>query len=898
LSKETNSLFSILIVSCLTLLLISSSLFSGLSVTSTIASLGSTPVALSDILAKGDAATVQLASAQEQELGVSFEEEDSDSDNATETEAATTDEEGAVIEEPPDVPPPPPVPGENLTNTPPQPLDSSTMNLSRPDTTQAPTPEIIEKICDDGLDNDDDDLVDLDDSDCLSVVPANQSNLQNSPPVAYDQNVQTAMDMPIDITLQASDANPTDELTATIVSQPINGTLSEINQEIGNVSYTPNPGITGQDRFTFKVNDGSADSNIANASITVNGNSQNSPPVASDLNVQTTMNTTVNITLLATDADLNNLTATIVSQPINGTLSEINQEIGNVSYTPNPGITGQDRFNFTVNDGFADSNIATASITVNTTKMEPFYMLAIGDSVMWGQGLKNETKFHSLVENHIEKNTGLEVNKTVLAHSGAVIGNDYSQSEPLFRWNKVPGPDESKFRQFMDTFAIIGYEYIPGTKIQVKKFEFEGEWRDAKITKSPFQVGNAVGSTITIGPACISKTVCRTATFSQTPGDNKVDLNIKSSAGDSSKFAGDSSKFSLKLQDINGEPAVFHGNLHGEINTAFPTVLQQIRHFTGPPDPKDVDLVLVVGCINDFGAFRMLNPFEPVQANEVVKTCHSNMLMLLEETAKKFPSAKIIVTGYFQEISPDSRGRVTQLVDWASVWIFATLLGIPLLGPVLVGSFGSTLPTLNQIAKGPLLDRIISNWGTFHQYSTNALLGAVTKANLQNPCNDSTGTTTTTPGSNTTGSCPFKGKRISFADPKFGSYNAAFAPFPFLYEFKTTQNNPIDYYLETGKLPLTTIDPNEIKSEREQACNNPGSFAFRGSFDTLTCSIASIGHPNEAGARQYAKEICPIVNEAFGITAPCSQPPKGGVGPPAIPRPPPPEPLPETIPTD
>src|SRR5919109_4667799 len=105
-----------------------------------------------------------------------------------------------------------------------------------------------------------------------SIVPiqnVQSSNSQNSPPVAYEQNVQTAMDMPIDITLQASDAN-NDNLTAAIVSQPINGTLSEINQEIGNVSYTPNPGITGQDSFTFKVNDGLADSNIATASITGN----------------------------------------------------------------------------------------------------------------------------------------------------------------------------------------------------------------------------------------------------------------------------------------------------------------------------------------------------------------------------------------------------------------------------------------------------------------------------------------------------------------------------------------------------------------------------------------------------------------------------------------------------
>jgi Bacterial Ig domain/HYR domain len=113
-----------------------------------------------------------------------------------------------------------------------------------------------------------------------SIVPiqnVQSSSSQNSPPVASDINVQTAMDMPIDISLQASDAN-NDNLTAFIISQPINGTLSEINQETGNVSYTPNPGITGQDSFTFRVNDGLADSNIATASITVEGSGPITPP--------------------------------------------------------------------------------------------------------------------------------------------------------------------------------------------------------------------------------------------------------------------------------------------------------------------------------------------------------------------------------------------------------------------------------------------------------------------------------------------------------------------------------------------------------------------------------------------------------------------------------------------
>jgi hypothetical protein len=78
--------------------------------------------------------------------------------------------------------------------------------------------------------------------------------------------------MPVDITLGASDPEINDSLTAQIVLRPSHGKLSEINQVTGVVTYTPNPGFTGADKFTFKVNDGKVDSNsVGTISITVKG---------------------------------------------------------------------------------------------------------------------------------------------------------------------------------------------------------------------------------------------------------------------------------------------------------------------------------------------------------------------------------------------------------------------------------------------------------------------------------------------------------------------------------------------------------------------------------------------------------------------------------------------------
>jgi lysophospholipase L1-like esterase len=49
-------------------------------------------------------------------------------------------------------------------------------------------------------------------------------------------------------------------------------------------------------------------------------------------------------------------------------------------------------------------------------------LLVLGDSISWGQGLRDEHKHWYLVKAWLEQNTGREVQSHVLAHSGAVIG--------------------------------------------------------------------------------------------------------------------------------------------------------------------------------------------------------------------------------------------------------------------------------------------------------------------------------------------------------------------------------------------------------------------------------------------------------------------------------------------
>lgn len=90
-------------------------------------------------------------------------------------------------------------------------------------------------------------------------------NSINDPPVADDLDVTTDEDSLVDITLAASDAED-DALDYSVVGRPDHGTLTGTR---ANRTYTPDQNYNGSDSFTFGANDGSSDSNLATAMITI-----------------------------------------------------------------------------------------------------------------------------------------------------------------------------------------------------------------------------------------------------------------------------------------------------------------------------------------------------------------------------------------------------------------------------------------------------------------------------------------------------------------------------------------------------------------------------------------------------------------------------------------------------
>ena len=187
-------------------------------------------------------------------------------------------------------------------------------------------------------------------------------NAQNDAPVAVDQSKTLSEDMPVTISLNATDAE-NDSLTYSIVTSPLHGSVTLSGNS---VIYTPALNYNGTDSFSFKANDGTVDSNIANVNLTINP--VNDAPVATSKSLSVDEDNSLSVTLGGSDSDGDTLTYSVMQNPSNGTLSGT---APNLTYTPSLNFHGTDYFTYVINDGIIDSAEANVTITVNSLNDAP-----------------------------------------------------------------------------------------------------------------------------------------------------------------------------------------------------------------------------------------------------------------------------------------------------------------------------------------------------------------------------------------------------------------------------------------------------------------------------------------------------------------------------------------------
>jgi hypothetical protein len=196
----------------------------------------------------------------------------------------------------------------------------------------------------------------------VTVAPVNDA------PVAANASPTTAEDTAKEVALGASDVD-SGTLTFAVVSGPAHGTLTGSG---ASRTYTPHAHYFGPDSFTFHANDGSLDSNVATASITVTP--VNDLPSAAADSIEVPESGSHRFEARANDSTgpANEVAQTfakptIVQSPAHGTAS-VNAD-GMITYTPTPAYAGPDGFRYRVCDngttnGVADPGCAEGTVAV------------------------------------------------------------------------------------------------------------------------------------------------------------------------------------------------------------------------------------------------------------------------------------------------------------------------------------------------------------------------------------------------------------------------------------------------------------------------------------------------------------------------------------------------------
>lgn len=259
----------------------------------------------------------------------------------------------------------------------------------------------------------------------------------------------------------------------------------------------------------------------------------------------------------------------------------------------------------------------------------------------------------------------------------------------------------------------------------------------------------------------------------------------------------------------------------GDLNSSLPSVEQQVECASTMNGLSRADLILVEGCINDVGAESIVYPWTETEKlkKATEEQCSGPMAAELQKIGQHFPSAVVVVVGYYPLVSEKS-----------SIFGFS---GTRRLRKRATKIYSAKHPTAQREPKR-MLSRdeehgiMVMNSEEFYQDSKNALEGAVGAVN-------ETGT------------------RFFFARlPEISNWNAAPTVDP-VFAYGAPQRH--EWMIPVRFLFFWAFHKDQKYWYRQRLCDE----YVRDPIERMVCQSNPAFHPNIAGAQAYTDSIEAVI---------------------------------------
>lgn len=257
------------------------------------------------------------------------------------------------------------------------------------------------------------------------LMPGGQEN--RPPSILVQSKIEIDEGKPQDIPVIINDPDPNQVIEARIQAPSFVTFVRTLSTAAVAYELRIVPNFTNAGEYPIKI---TATDNLGAATtvdIMLVVRDVNRPPIANEQAVSVDEDASINIKLEGSDPDADPITYMIVSAPASGVLSG---EAPNVTYKPNPNFVGIDRFQFRVNDGKGDSNIALVVITVRPVNDPPVLTVPAAQTINEGQALS-----FNVTASDIDGTQGLAITASNLPEGATLTALNATTAQ--FKW--MPG---------------------------------------------------------------------------------------------------------------------------------------------------------------------------------------------------------------------------------------------------------------------------------------------------------------------------------------------------------------------------------------------------------------------------------------------------------------------------